>query len=110
MLARSIVVIASLMLWGALGSCASIPRKPAPCYDGWTGDGKGGSSHLLRDEVLLADLAASFIPPERALACAHVSFDGSIILLFFDPPLLRSVTVSRGADGRFFVTEEGAVV
>lgn len=110
MLARSIVVITSLVLCGGLGGCASIPRKPAPCYDGWKSDGKDGSSHRLRDQALLAELEATFIPRGRALSCAHVSFDGSIILLFFDPPFMRFTTVLRGSDGRFVVIEEGALV
>lgn len=108
--ARSVAAMTGLMLCAALGSCASNPHKPAPCYDGWTTDGRGGSSRLFRDEVLLADLTASFIPPERALSCAHVSFNGNIILLFFDPPSLRFIEVSRGADGKFSVAEEGFVV
>lgn len=94
----------------AVSGCASVPRKGAPCYDGWVSDGRGGSSRLLRDEALSSELREAFVPQDRALACAHVNFDGSIILLFFDPPGLRFRTVSREADGRFVVLEEGAVV
>jgi hypothetical protein len=108
--ARSMVAITGLTLCAALGGCASVPHKSAPCYDGWTTDGRGGSSRVFRDEALLADLAASFIPPKRALSCAHVSFNGNIILLFFDPPSLRYTEVSKGADGKFSIAAEGIVV